>query len=105
MQQKHTIESCGSWMRYVTQARVVNPSSSKKSYGFCNASERDYVVILEDLRKAFKKYICGELERGLYCTSFLKVSCLMYRFSTLSSIVTADHGLLLDKFGICVLVI
>lgn len=41
----------------------------------------------------------------LYCTSFPKVSCLVYLFSTLSSIVTADHGLLLDKFGICVLVI
>ncbi|KJV82148.1 hypothetical protein [Anaplasma phagocytophilum] len=39
-------------MRYVTQARVVNPSSSKKSYGFCNASERDYVVILEDFKRS-----------------------------------------------------
>ncbi|KJV59412.1 hypothetical protein [Anaplasma phagocytophilum] len=83
----------------------MSPSGGKNPYGFCNASERDYVVILEDLRKAFKKYICGELERMLYCTSFPKVSCLVYLFSTLSSIVTADHGLLLDKFGICVLVI
>ncbi|WP_269084428.1 hypothetical protein [Anaplasma phagocytophilum] len=36
----------------MTQAGIVNPSGGKNPYGFCNASERDYVVILEDFKRS-----------------------------------------------------